>query len=161
MLVGTVVGKVWATKKEESLEGLPLLVIRPFTTDGRNSAETLVAVDPLGAGIGERVLVPQHLRGIELPDDERRAASQWHASGLRPLSSKEAPDGGAEAPLVLPAAMECNLLRPDGLNAEEGYLACRNFDVLKRYNASTLYAISVAELADGLESSDVLERVPL
>jgi len=57
MLVGTVVGKVWATKKEESLEGLPLLVIRPFTTDGRNSAETLVAVDPLGAGIGERVLV--------------------------------------------------------------------------------------------------------
>ena len=114
-----------------------------------------------GECIGERVLVPQHLRGVELPDDERRAASQWHASGLRPLSSKEAPDGGAEAPLVLPAAMECNLLRPDGLNAEEGYLACRNFDVLKRYNASTLYAISVAELADGLESSDVLERVPL
>ncbi|MED6334154.1 MAG: EutN/CcmL family microcompartment protein [Planctomycetota bacterium] len=57
MLVGTVVGKVWATKKEESLEGLTLLVIRPFTTDGRDSAETLVAVDPLGAGIGERVLV--------------------------------------------------------------------------------------------------------
>ena len=93
--------------------------------------------------------------------DNRDRPSQWHASGLRPLSSKEAPDGGAEAPLVLPAAMECNLLRPDGLNAEEGYLACRNFDVLKRYNASTLYAISVAELADGLESSDVLERVPL
>jgi ethanolamine utilization protein EutN len=57
MLVGTVVGKVWATKKEESLEGLRLLVIRPFTTDGLDSAETLVAVDPLGAGIGERVLV--------------------------------------------------------------------------------------------------------
>jgi ethanolamine utilization protein EutN len=32
-------------------------VIRPFTTDGLDSAETLVAVDPLGAGIGERVLV--------------------------------------------------------------------------------------------------------
>lgn len=57
MLVGTVVGKVWATKKEESLEGLRLLVIRPFTTAGRDTAETLVAVDPLGAGIGERVLV--------------------------------------------------------------------------------------------------------
>lgn len=57
MLVGTVVGKVWATKKEGSLDGLRLLVIRPFTTDERESAETLVAVDPLGAGIGERVLV--------------------------------------------------------------------------------------------------------
>jgi len=57
MLVATVVGNVWATKKEESLAGLRLLVVRPFTTDGRESAETIVAVDPLGAGIGERVLV--------------------------------------------------------------------------------------------------------
>jgi ethanolamine utilization protein EutN len=57
MLVGTVVGHVWSTKKEESLEGLRLLVVRPFTTDGDASAETMVAVDPLGAGIGERVLV--------------------------------------------------------------------------------------------------------
>lgn len=57
MLVATVVGNVWATMKEESLEGLRLLVVRPFTTDGRESAETIVAVDPIGAGIGERVLV--------------------------------------------------------------------------------------------------------
>ena len=57
MLVGTVVGNVWATKKDPSLVGLRFLVVRPFTTDGRESAETLVAVDPLGAGIGERVLV--------------------------------------------------------------------------------------------------------
>ncbi len=57
MLVGTVVGNVWATKKDASLTGLRFLVVRPFTTDGRESAETLVAVDVLGAGIGERVLV--------------------------------------------------------------------------------------------------------
>lgn len=57
MLVGTVVGNVWATKKDPSLVGLRFLVVRPYTTDGRESAETLVAVDPLGAGIGERVLV--------------------------------------------------------------------------------------------------------
>jgi ethanolamine utilization protein EutN len=57
MLIGTVVGNVWATKKDPSLAGLRFLVIRPFTTDGKPSAETLVAVDPLGAGIGERVLV--------------------------------------------------------------------------------------------------------
>ena len=57
MLLGTVVGNVWATRKDESLAGLRFLVVRPFTTDERQSAETLVAVDPLGAGIGERVLV--------------------------------------------------------------------------------------------------------
>jgi len=57
MLLGTVVGHVWATQKEASLEGLRLLVIRPFTTGPEETAETLVAADPLGAGIGERVLV--------------------------------------------------------------------------------------------------------
>ena len=57
MLIGTVVGNVWATKKDPTLTGLRLLVVRPYTTDGKASAETLVAVDTLGAGIGERVLV--------------------------------------------------------------------------------------------------------
>lgn len=57
MLVATVVGNVWATKKDDSLVGLRLLVVQPYTLDGRASAETMVAVDPLGAGIGERVLI--------------------------------------------------------------------------------------------------------
>lgn len=57
MLVGTVVGHVWSTVKDPTLSGLRFLVVRPFTLDGKPSAETLVAVDPLGAGIGERVLV--------------------------------------------------------------------------------------------------------
>lgn len=57
MLLGTVVGNVWATKKDPTLVGVRFLVIRPFTTDGRKSAETLIAADPIGAGIGERVLV--------------------------------------------------------------------------------------------------------
>jgi ethanolamine utilization protein EutN len=57
MLIGTVVGNVWATKKDPTLTGLRFLVVRPYTTGGRETAETIVAVDPLGAGIGERVLV--------------------------------------------------------------------------------------------------------
>ncbi len=54
MLVGTVLGQVWATRKEETLEGLRLLVVQPY---GAGEAETMVAVDPLGADVGERVLV--------------------------------------------------------------------------------------------------------
>ena len=57
MHLATVVGNVWATQKERSLEGLPLLVVRPFTTDGDQSAETIIAVDSQGARRGERVLV--------------------------------------------------------------------------------------------------------
>lgn len=57
MHVATVIGNVWATKKDATLEGVRLLVVRPFTTDGKESAETMIAADPIGAGIGERVLV--------------------------------------------------------------------------------------------------------
>lgn len=57
MLIATVVGNVWATKKDPTLIGVRFLVVQPFTLDGKPSAETIVAADPLGAGIGERVLV--------------------------------------------------------------------------------------------------------
>lgn len=57
MLLGTVVGHVWSTVKDPTLTGCRFLVIQPYTRDGKQSAETLIAVDPLGAGIGERVLV--------------------------------------------------------------------------------------------------------
>ncbi len=56
MIVGTVVGNVWSTMKDDTLTGLRFLVVRPFTYEGQ-SAETIVAVDPIGAGIGEHVLV--------------------------------------------------------------------------------------------------------
>lgn len=57
MHICTVVGNVWATKKDPTLEGLRLLVVQPLAADGALTAETMIAVDPLGAGIGERVLV--------------------------------------------------------------------------------------------------------
>jgi ethanolamine utilization protein EutN len=57
VIIGTVVGSLWATIKDPSLEGLRFLVIRPLDAAGKGTAETVVAADPLGAGIGERVLV--------------------------------------------------------------------------------------------------------
>lgn len=57
MHIATVIGNVWATHKDPSLEGLRFLVVRPFTTAGEPASETMIAVDPLGAAIGQRVLV--------------------------------------------------------------------------------------------------------
>ncbi|MDR2300601.1 MAG: EutN/CcmL family microcompartment protein [Deltaproteobacteria bacterium] len=54
MIIGKVVGNVWATKKDPKLEGRKLLVVN--TTAG-GAPETIVAVDTIGAGIGEDVLV--------------------------------------------------------------------------------------------------------
>ena len=57
MLIGTVIGNLWPTQKDATLEGLRFLVVRPMDAEGRGTAETVVAVGPLGAGIGDRVLV--------------------------------------------------------------------------------------------------------
>ena len=56
MLVATVVGQVWSSVKDPTLEGLRFLVVRPFVLDG-DTAESMVVVDPIGAREGERVLV--------------------------------------------------------------------------------------------------------
>jgi ethanolamine utilization protein EutN len=57
MLVATVIGNVWSTQKDPSLAGLRFLVVQPMTPDGGATAESIVAADPIGAGLGERVLV--------------------------------------------------------------------------------------------------------
>ncbi|MDK2799563.1 MAG: ethanolamine utilization protein EutN [Clostridiales bacterium] len=59
MIVGKVVGNVWATRKEEALNGLKLLVIKPMDYYREVDLQTFVAVDRVGAGIGETVLVVQ------------------------------------------------------------------------------------------------------
>lgn len=57
MLVGTVIGNVWATRKNEDLNGCKLMVVEPYAYDGHGVQYPIVAVDQIGAGIGETVLV--------------------------------------------------------------------------------------------------------
>jgi microcompartment protein CcmK/EutM len=52
-----VVGTVVATRKEQSLEGLKLLLVRQVDTDGRETGGFVIAADAVGAGPGELVLV--------------------------------------------------------------------------------------------------------
>lgn len=56
MLICKVVGHVWATKKEENLNGLKLMVVQELEGGSRRKGQTFVAADVVGAGIGERVL---------------------------------------------------------------------------------------------------------
>ncbi|HYE82884.1 MAG TPA: EutN/CcmL family microcompartment protein [Clostridia bacterium] len=57
MLIGVVVGNVWATRKDEGLNGLKLLVIKPIDYYTNVERSTFVAADFIGAGVGETVLV--------------------------------------------------------------------------------------------------------
>ena len=55
MQLARVIGDVVASRKEPALEGITLLVIQPLAPDGTDSGRPLVAVDSVGAGVGERV----------------------------------------------------------------------------------------------------------
>jgi microcompartment protein CcmK/EutM len=50
-----VIGDVVVTRKDENLAGISLLVLQPIAADGSNVGRTLVAVDAMGAGVGETV----------------------------------------------------------------------------------------------------------
>lgn len=57
MQLGLVVGTVVSTKKEDTLTGLKFLVVRELDQDVMETGKTLVAVDAVGAGVGEVVLM--------------------------------------------------------------------------------------------------------
>ena len=56
MLIGKVVGSVVSTRKNENLIGCKFMVIEPLAELGEPNKK-IVAIDNVGAGIGETVLV--------------------------------------------------------------------------------------------------------
>jgi ethanolamine utilization protein EutN len=55
MQLARVIGDVVSTRKDENLIGCTLLVLQPIAADGSPAGRTLVAVDAVGAGVGETV----------------------------------------------------------------------------------------------------------
>lgn len=55
MQLAKVIGDVVTTRKDDNLHGITLLVLQPIAPDGAASGRTLVAVDAVGAGVGETV----------------------------------------------------------------------------------------------------------
>lgn len=65
MYLGKVIGSVVSTKKDDTMRGRKLLVVRPMLADPENPSQfkpgsnTIVAIDTLGAGEGELVMFAQ------------------------------------------------------------------------------------------------------
>ncbi len=58
MRVAKVIGNIWATRKEDRLSGLKLLLVKPLNVlDEKDDLLPMVAADIIGAGVGETVLV--------------------------------------------------------------------------------------------------------
>ena len=55
MQLARVIGDVVSTVKDANLSGIKLLVLQPISATGEASGRTLVALDSVGAGVGENV----------------------------------------------------------------------------------------------------------
>ncbi len=77
MILGRVVGNVVATQKHETFSGSKLLVVQPIDLDGGDDGGEIIAVDSVGAGAGETVLVVV----------EGRSASQAMRISLAPANA--------------------------------------------------------------------------
>ena len=77
MLLARVIGTVVSTQKHETLTGAKLLLVQPLTLDDTPTGLCLMAVDSVGAGVGERVLIVL----------EGRAAGQALRKRLAPVDA--------------------------------------------------------------------------
>tara|TARA_R110002111_G_scaffold231990_1_gene293097 strand:- start:198 stop:512 length:315 start_codon:yes stop_codon:yes gene_type:complete len=65
MYLAKVIGSVVSTKKDESMRGRKLLMVRPMLVDPEDPSKfkpgsnTIIAIDTLGAGEGELVMLAQ------------------------------------------------------------------------------------------------------
>ncbi|TAK67170.1 MAG: ethanolamine utilization protein EutN [Bacteroidetes bacterium] len=56
MFFGKIIGTIWATRKDENLIGAKLQLLQPITARRENAGDPIIAVDTIGAGVGETVL---------------------------------------------------------------------------------------------------------
>lgn len=78
MQIGRVVGTVVATRKHRKIEGAKLLLVQPLTLDLAPKGVAVLAIDSVGAGVGETVLLV--IEGKAAGDALRRKAAPVDAA---------------------------------------------------------------------------------
>jgi len=55
VLLGKVIGSVWATRKYESIKGYKILLVQPLNSDNEKLGDPIMALDTVGSGPGETI----------------------------------------------------------------------------------------------------------
>lgn len=69
MYLGQVIGTIWATRKYEAVNSYKMLFVQPINAENEKLGEPIVAIDTIGAGVGEIVfyitaseaVIPMHV----------------------------------------------------------------------------------------------------
>lgn len=83
MLSGRVIGTATSTVKHRSMQGWKLLIVQPLMADGQEpDGEPVLAVDALGAGIGETVIITSDGRGTRELLQSDTTPVRWSTIGI-------------------------------------------------------------------------------
>lgn len=82
MQLGTVIGHATATIKHPSLSGWRLLVVQPLGITGGDEGTPVVAVEKLGAAIGQKVVISSDGRGVRELVGDLKSPARWFVIGI-------------------------------------------------------------------------------
>jgi ethanolamine utilization protein EutN len=82
MQLGEVFGQAVSTVKHPTLKGWKLLVVQLLTAKGKPDGEPILAIDSLGAGLGERVLLSNDGAGARQLVGHKDSPVRWMVMGI-------------------------------------------------------------------------------
>ncbi len=83
MQIATVIGNATATVKHPSMKGWKLLVVQVYEVDGKTpDGDPLLAVDSLGAGAGEQVMITSDGPATRALLQSETSPVRWHVMGI-------------------------------------------------------------------------------
>ena len=83
MQLGLVIGTATATVKHASMKGWKLLIVQPLLADGRGrDGDPQLAIDNLGAGIGQQVMISSDGAGTRALLGVEATPVRWSVTGI-------------------------------------------------------------------------------
>jgi ethanolamine utilization protein EutN len=80
--IGRVLGQAVATVKHPSMSGWRLLVVQPLTAEDREDGEPLLAIDSLGAGTDDLVILSNDGAGARELVEAKNSPVRWMVLGM-------------------------------------------------------------------------------
>ena len=81
MNLARVIGTIWATRKDPNLEGLKMQIIQPISIEEKALGTPIIAVDTVGAGVGEVVYYVTAYEAV-IPLEKKPALSDASIVGI-------------------------------------------------------------------------------
>jgi ethanolamine utilization protein EutN len=82
MQLALVIGRATSTVKHSSMNGQKLLMVQPQLIDGQPDGDPLVAIDGIGAGMGERVMISSDGRYVREVLKADATPVRWSVIGI-------------------------------------------------------------------------------